>query len=181
MGWSGNNKWSWVMATLDVTGAQLKQIKTYKYNGRFLMLWFRGYHIRLDLKGPRPEAAGDGSVFKVSSFHIKRDLDHDTFINNNEDSPRFGRKIVEDFTDYVYFKYVDGGVWQPLWGYYKEEQATGGQVFWKETGAFSDGAWEFACNEARWFLGRLSKVTGTDQGLAMGPVMGPGANVFAQL
>jgi hypothetical protein len=94
-----------------------------------------------------------------------------------------GLKIVDDQTNYVYFKYVDGGVWQPLWGYYKQEQMNKGQTFWKQTGEMDTNAWSFACDVARWFLGRLSKAMGEgkEQGLAMGPVQGAAANLFTQL
>ena len=47
-----------------------------------------------------------------------------------------------------------------------------------------DGAaWAFACDAARWLLGQLTKALGKgqEQGLAMGPVQGSTAKLFAQL
>ena len=163
------------MATLTITESQLDSIG-YNRVTRYVLFPRRGFHIRVDFRSRTA-----GGAFRVSSFHVKRDLSHQAFISTTEGSVYEGRKIIEDETDYVYFAYVDGGVWQPLWGYYKEEQMSGGKSIWKQTGNMNMEQWSFACEQARWFLGKLSTALGNDQGLAMGPVQGPQANVFSQL
>src|SRR5579864_2523265 len=169
------------MTSLIVTSTELGKVGRYLDRKRFLMYPRRGHHIRLDLKafgnGQLSAPVADGVVrYQISSFHVKRDLEHDTFIGTTP-GPREGKRIVEDKTDYVYFKYVDEGVWQPLWGYYKEEQSTQGKMFWKETGEMSADTWGFACTAARNFLEQLSKALGPNKGqaLAMGPVQGASA------
>lgn len=180
------------MATLTVTSAQLDNIDRNMLlpakNPRYIMIPGKGYHIRLDLKpfssGKLWQQVGQTDVwrYQVSSFHVKRDLEHKTFVNATP-GPTEGMKIVEDHSDYVYFKYVDGGVWQPLWGYYKEEMTAKGDSVWKESREMDGAAWAFACDAARWLLGQLTKALGKgqEQGLAMGPVQGSTAKLFAQL
>lgn len=165
------------MATLRVTGEQLDAIGFNRVS-RYILFPRKGYHIRVDFAGNAPAGS-----FNVSSFHVKRDIDHQTFFSTTEGSKYFNRKIIEDETDYVYFKYVDGGVWQPIWGYCKEEQMSGGQSIWKQTGDIDREAWSFACNQARWFLDRLGQALGEgrEQGLAMGPIQSPDARMFNQL
>jgi hypothetical protein len=176
------------MATLTLTSNQLGQIAYYKVMSRFIMFPKKGYHIRMDQK---PFGNGNLSMpvpgtndwkYQFSSFHVKQDLNHTSFKSTTE-GELFGTKIVADETDYVYFKYVDGGVWQPLWGYYKNEQMSKGKSIWKETGEMSSATWGFATEVARWFLQRMSTALGEAgcQGLATGPVQGSSAKLFGQL
>jgi hypothetical protein len=180
------------MAVLTVTSAQLGQVGFYKVARNFIMFPRSGWHIRLDQKphgrnGPLSLEIKDGKGvgtgtyrYNVSSFHVKRD-ENFSFISTTE-GDLFGKKIVQEESDYIYFKYVDGGVWQPIWGYNKQEQKHRGESIWKpgstETGA---DMWQFATEKARWFLKKLSTATGTDQGLAMGPIQGAEARLFSQL
>ncbi|WP_372619974.1 hypothetical protein [Falsiroseomonas sp.] len=180
------------MAVLTVTSAQLDRIGFYKVMRNFIMFPRKGWHIRLDQKphgrnGPLSLAILDGKnaptgdySYLISSFHVKRDENHS--FNSTTEGPLLGAKIVQEESDYVYFKYVDGGVWQPIWGYNKLEQKHKGQSIWKRDSADVDrDDWGFACENARWFLKQLSKAVGSDQGLAMGPIQGAEAHLFGQL
>jgi hypothetical protein len=180
------------MAELTVTSAQLDKVGFYKVMNNFIMFPRKGWHIRLDQKphwrnGPLSLALNDDKnvptgeySYRLSSFHVKKDENFS--FNSTSEGAYLGKKIVQEESEYVYFKYVDGGVWQPIWGYSKVEQKHKGQSIWKPDNTEIEGdSWQFSCEKARWFLNQLSKATGADQGLAMGPIQGAEARLFTQL
>jgi hypothetical protein len=164
------------VATLMVTEGEFRRVANvcggkYEYNAQgFVLISFGAQlqnHIRLDLvkwEGGRFNKIGGGRdyEFLVSSFHVKRE----TYYSRDE----------QDY-DYLYFAYYGGGVWQPIWGYNKTETRAG-RGGRRDS---DDDGWAEGTTIARLFLEDLSRATGTDQGLAMGPIQGTEANLFGQL
>lgn len=177
------------MAIITLTSSQLRRMAFYKVMKRFIMFPQDGFHIRMD-QTPFPggqlsvPVGGQSSDYKYqfNSFHVKQDLSHCSFKSTTE-GHLFGAKITSTDTDYVYFNYSGGGVWQPVWGYFRTEQQSRGQTIWKQTGEISDKTWGFSCEVARWFLGRMTAAlgTGSEQGLANGPVQGSNITHFSQV
>lgn len=164
------------MATFMVTDQELKKVARladgkYEYNAKgFVLISFgTSYqnHVRLDLKqweSGKFMKVDDKQNYRymVSSFHVKRE----TYYSQAE----------QDY-DYLYFAYMGGGVWQPIWGYNKTEALRG-------PGGRRDSnakGWAEGTTIARYFLEDLGNATSTDQALAMGPVQGTRENLFAQL
>lgn len=180
------------MGTYKITSTKLAAIGPYKVSGRYLLFLRKGWHIRVDMKPVDNKGlmgmklidkAGKetGEIgYILSSFHIKRDNNH-AFISTDEDTGK-DMKINDEEANYVYFVFAGGGVWQPIWGYRKHEQKHKGEVVYRfENGEVDGDLWAFACDKARGFLEQMSKATGQDHGLAMGPIQGTKANLFAQL
>jgi hypothetical protein len=180
------------VAEYKITSTQLDGIGYYKVARNFLMFPRQGWHIRVDQKPVN--ARGDLSVplldakgalsgafgYIISSFHVKRE-NNVSFLGQVE-GPLLGRKIAQEESKYVYFAYAGGGVWQPIWGYQKLVQKHKGEPVWTPDNTEIDAkTWSFACEKARWFVRELTRVTGFDHGLAMGPVQGAGARLFQQL
>lgn len=177
------------MATIILTSTQLGNIAYYKVMKRFIMFPQSGFHIRMD---QQPFPGGDLSLpvggnspdykYQFTSFHVKQDISHSSFKSTTE-GPYLGTRIVATDTDYVYFNYSGGGVWQPVWGYFRAEQQSRGQTIWKQSGDLSSETWGFATEVARWFLGRMSSALGKghEQGLATGPIQGTNITNFNQL
>jgi hypothetical protein len=166
------------MASLIVTESELKRLarnsgSKFDFNAKgFILLSFGRsgqHHIRLDLEkyenGRYNRMASPTSYeFQVSSFHIKREA--------------YYSREEQDY-DYLYFAYVGTGVWQPVWGYRKTETLRGGYRPRQDSGGAD--AWGDGTSIARDFLADLSEVTGTGQGMAMGPVQGGASNLVGIL
>lgn len=167
------------MATLEVDERQLRDVAKrasgkYEYNAKgFVLISFGSClqnHVRMDLvkwENGRYTKLNQANAYQyqVSSFHVKRET-------------YYSEKDREQDFNYLYFAYAGGGVWQPVWGYGKTEKfgSTAGRRF-----ESSDRSWGIGMEIARDFLDDLSKATGSDQGLAMGPVQGAAANLVGQL
>lgn len=172
------------MAALYLTSLQLSQLGNYKIARNFILLPRGKTHIRLDqqafpgggLSRPVPLVSSSSEwAFLISSFHVKIDASH----NVVTDEQRI--KTIDDWSDYLYFKYVDGGVWQPLWGYAKFSRTVGGKFGGTHKATLPDDYWGDLMEGGRKFINRLSQVTREKQNLACGPIQGEGSNLVGQL
>jgi len=171
------------MAVLTINSTQLAKVGRYRVVKNFVLFPFKKGHVRLDLQRyaantfsiDAPGRAKGVWQCKVSSFHVKFDSDHTVFWTEDD------LKIVDDVSDYQYFKYMDGGVWQPIWGYSKREQQNKGKTVWKQNSDLGRDEWAESTAMAREFLEWLSDAVGTEQGMAMGPIQGTGVNLVNQL
>jgi hypothetical protein len=172
------------MAALYLTSLQLDQLGRYKIAKNFILLPRGKTHIRLDQV---PFTGGGLSrtvplvsvqtefAYLISSFHIKIDAVHT--VTTDEDRI----KTIEDWSDYLYFKFIDGGVWQPIWGYSKFSKTVGGRPGGTSKDTLPTEPWGDMMESARKFVNRLSQVTKEKQNLACGPVQGEGSNLIGQL
>ncbi len=185
------------MSYLQITQKNLADLGNYSIQGRYILILRRKMHVRLDQVRFRNGALSmqfDGMWnYRVSSFHVKIDASHDVSVEKVWVSKGFDQrtgqelfkpkkiKTIEDWSDYLYFKYVDGGVWQPVWGYAKFDSQTGGQKTNSYRSDLPSGYWGDLMSLGREFIEALEEVTGTTQGLACGPVQESQANLFGQL
>jgi len=149
------------MPYLEITDAQLGVLKTrgafsykrYSANGHYLLLGWQQHHFRLDLErypdGKFEGNAGGKLAYRVSSFHLKEKEDAESH-------------------SYFYAHFNGGGVWQPNFGYLKQD----GQARAETTAAQSEEGYA----QARELLRILSGVVGTTQSLATGPLQSPAKN-----
>lgn len=163
-----------VMDEKQLRGVARRAAGTYEYNGKgFVLINFGNHkqnHVRLDLakwESGRYQKLNLANAYEyqVSSFHVKRET-------------WYSEKDREQDFNYLYFSYVGAGVWQPVWGYGKTEKfgSTAGRRW--EGG---EQSWSNGMEIARYFLEDVSKETGVEQGLAMGPVQGAAANLSGHL
>lgn len=127
--------------------------KKYNANGHYILLGWQQHHFRLDLE-KYPDGNYQGNVggkvsYRVSSFHLKE-------------------KENADSHSYFYAHFNGGGVWQPNFGYLKQD----GQQRAEITPAQSEEGYA----QAKELLRILSGVVGSPQGLAMGPLQSPAKN-----
>lgn len=139
-----------------------KDVK-WEYNARgYIMVSYGNrlqHHFRFDLvdfDGPtaRKQKLIDGSYnYLLTSMHVKGEESYD----NKQYA-------------YLYLNYVSGGVWQPIWGYLKEE---GGRRVRKLELTARELA--SAYTDAHALMEALSKATPDSHAIAMGPVLGAGS------
>jgi len=172
------------VVALYLTSLQLNQLGRYKVARNFILLPRGKTHIRLDqvefangnLSQPLPLVSAQTEyAYLISSFHVKIDAVHE--VSTDEDMI----KTITDWSDYLYFKYVDGGVWQPLWGYSKLMKTVGGKFSGGGKDTLPVASWGDMMVAGQKFINRLSQVTKEPQNMACGPIQGEGANLVGHL
>jgi len=184
------------MNFLQLTGTQLNALGNWSVSGTYILVLMGRVHIRLDQKrfpsGNLSEYIDGDWNYRISSFHVKIDATHEVTVNtvkipvtNAETGKQFFKnkkiKTIDDWSDYLYFKFVGGGVWQPIWGYAKFASQTGGKVTNTHKADLPDSYWGDLMAYGRNFIGTLTKATKTDQGMAHGPIQASRVNLFNQL
>ena len=173
------------MATLYITTQQLNKLGRWKIAKNFILILRGKMHVRLDLRAfsggglSRPvPAVSSETVFayQVSSFHVKVDAVRQVTV---DEDPAI--KTIEDWSDYLYFAYVDTGVWQPIWGYDKYAKTVGGKQGGTARNELYVDDWGALMDAGRKFIGKLGQATGSAQNMACGPIQGAQANLLRQL
>ena len=171
------------MSSLYLTSLQLNTLGRYKLAKNFILMPRGKTHIRIDLTSfpggkltmPVPSVSANSEIACLAtSFHVKIDARHDVTIEEQV-------KTIEDWSDYLYFKYVDGGVWQPIWGYSKFARTIGGAPGGTYKDTLPTDSWGEMMESGRKFINKLSNATKVTQHLACGPIQGQDAHLFTQL
>jgi hypothetical protein len=173
------------MSSLYITDPELDQLGKIKFAKNFILILRGRTHIRLDQaafdNGNLSSAVlGTGGTtkyyaYQISSFHVKVDDVHQV-----TQDPETLIKTIKDWSDYLYFTYVDAGVWQPIWGYDKFNKSEQG----RQSGSrneLTDTDWGALMETGRKFIHKLGQVTRTPQNMACGPIQGASATLINQL
>jgi hypothetical protein len=155
------------MPYFEITETQLKTVSRFSYNakGFILIEWGdrKQHHFRLDLakwdNGRYTRFAGNSDAYEyaVQSIHLK--------LYDGTNQAR-----TADFWYYFYVVYVNAGVWQPVWDYVKRE-ARGSMSTSRLDSGPDDQAYGYRMISS--LLEDLSEATGTQQGIACGPLADP--------